>query len=77
MGQNGITQSFLANAMDLLGKYELVRVRLPDGMHTWATVRALERLLDAVSVLKIGFTVTMYRCALTRVKGVERHSGTG
>jgi len=48
--------------MDLLGKYELVRVRLPDGLDIRKTVQALERLLDAVCVLQIGFTATLYRC---------------
>ncbi|KAF5839209.1 hypothetical protein DUNSADRAFT_1345 [Dunaliella salina] len=61
VGQNGLTQPFLANTMDLLGKYELVRVRLPDGMDKWKATRALERLLDCVCVQQIGFTSTLYR----------------
>lgn len=60
-GQNGLTQPFLAATMDLLGKYELVRVRLPDGLDKWKAVRALERLLDSVCVHQIGFTATLYR----------------
>jgi hypothetical protein len=48
--------------MDLIGKYELVRVRLPDGLDKWKTARALERLLDSVCVHQIGFTATLYRC---------------
>eukprot|EP00983_Pelagomonas_calceolata_P100751 1158607-Pelagomonas_calceolata.AAC.1 len=56
--------------MDLLGKYELVRVRLPDGLDKWKATRALERLLDCVCVHQIGFTCTLYRH--TKIQGKEK-----
>eukprot|EP00955_Chlamydomonas_euryale_P079869 363353-Chlamydomonas_euryale.AAC.4 len=62
-GAKGITQPFINSAADMLGRHELVRVKLGEGMgmERGEARAALESLLDAVSVYEIGFTITLHR----------------
>eukprot|EP00197_Chlamydomonas_leiostraca_P003598 CAMPEP_0202859556 /NCGR_PEP_ID=MMETSP1391-20130828/1614_1 /ASSEMBLY_ACC=CAM_ASM_000867 /TAXON_ID=1034604 /ORGANISM="Chlamydomonas leiostraca, Strain SAG 11-49" /LENGTH=200 /DNA_ID=CAMNT_0049538597 /DNA_START=69 /DNA_END=669 /DNA_ORIENTATION=+ len=63
VGQQGVTQTFLSAAMDILQKHEFVRVKLGEGsgLERKDTASQLELLLDAVCVHQIGFTITLYR----------------
>lgn len=63
VGGKGITLNVLITIMDVLLKYEFVRVKLGEGcgLERKQTAAELAQLLDAAVVGQVGFTITLYR----------------
>jgi RNA-binding protein YhbY len=63
VGSKGVTLNVLNSIMDMLLKYEFVRVKLGEGsgLERKQTAAQLAQLLDAAVVGQVGFTITLYR----------------
>jgi RNA-binding protein YhbY len=63
IGNKGVTLNVLHSIMDILMKYEFVRVKLGEGcgLERKQTAARLAELLDAAVVGQVGFTITLYR----------------
>lgn len=63
VGSKGVTLNVLNSIMDMLMKYEFVRVKLGEGsgLERKQTAAQLALLLDAAVVGQVGFTITLYR----------------
>jgi RNA-binding protein YhbY len=63
IGNKGVTLNVLHSIMDILMKYEFVRVKLGEGcgLERKQTAVRLAELLDAAVVGQVGFTITLYR----------------
>jgi RNA-binding protein YhbY len=63
VGSKGVTLNVLNSIMDILMKYEFVRVKLGEGsgLERKQTAAQLAQLLDAAVVGQVGFTITLYR----------------
>ncbi|KAL6753100.1 hypothetical protein V8C86DRAFT_2735109 [Haematococcus lacustris] len=61
--KDGITQTVISSAMDVLMKHSYLRVRLADdcGLKRHVCVLKLEELLDALCVQQVGKSITLYR----------------